>query len=355
MKIHSFKQVCLVVLMLTIAVSAVFAQTIPSGAINRHMDKIKAELTNLEVEGDSNKIGVIAIVGDTDGTVLDKLEIVFRKSGKFQIIARDQLQTLINEIEFQEGAEIDGKTAKELKLKGVDYLVTGSVTTSAEGAGTKVVLTIKMTNCSTGNRRFGYNEDIIVSLDDSLGRYTQTMGPATIIIIGFVLLLIIILIFRFFRGAKVVAAGTIFSTVKDYLLSDKKIRESTALELKQIKSKVKDIAVKAEESDKGNLASVANLVAGEIDMLAQRVNGAPFGQDIKTARSIPRDVGDRLKAADLAFTDRVNDLRSHASRACDLACEKRFDGLDSDLTKLKTETAALLEKFEERGRILRSF
>lgn len=353
--LDSLRKISLVVLVLIIGVTTVIAQTIPSGAIDKHMDKIKAELVNLEVPSDANKIGVLPIVGDSNSAALDQLEIVFRKSGKFQIIARDQLQTLINEIEFQEGAEIDGKTAKELKLKGVDYLVTGSVSAASEGAGTKVVLTIKMTNCSTGNRRYGYSDDVLISLDDSLGRYTKTMGPATIIIIGFVLLLIIVIIFRFFRGAKAVVGGTIFSTVKDYLLSDKKIRESTALELKQIKSKVKDIAVKADESDKGDIASAANSVAGEIDVLAQKVNGAPFGQDVKKGRAIPRDVADRLKAADLAFTDRVNDLRSHASRACELATEKRFDGLDSDVTKLKTETAALLEKFEERGRILRSF
>jgi len=350
--LFSFGLVALVICM-GLSVSPLWA--IAPDGVTRHMDKIKTELTNLEVQPGGNKIGVLPLQGDSGTTVRDKLQIVFSNSGKFEVIARDKLDVLIQEIEFQEGAEIDGKTAKELKLKGVDYLITGSVSQSKEGAGTKVTLNFKMTNCSTGAVKYGYSNEILLSLDDKLGWFSKTVGPITIIVTGFVLLLILVLIFRFFRGAKSAAAGTIFATVKDYLLSDKKIRESTATELKQIKSKVKDLAAKATDADKGDLATASNAVGNEIDLLSQKVNGAPFGQDIKKARAIPRDVADRLKAADLAFTDRVNDLRQHAFRAYELAEEKRFDGLDNDVIKLKTETAALTEKFEERGRILRSF
>ena len=44
-RMYSIKNVFLVVLIFTLAAVTLFAQTIPSGAVDGHMDKIKTELT----------------------------------------------------------------------------------------------------------------------------------------------------------------------------------------------------------------------------------------------------------------------------------------------------------------------
>ena len=327
---------------------------VQDAALQQHLAAMRDKF-KMANNDEGKRVAVLPIKGDNNDVVRAKIEEAVLDSGKFQLIDRANLQTLITEIEFQEGAEIDSKTVKELKIKGVDYVIIGSALNAAQGAGTVLKIEFKMTSCSTAAMASRYSKSVLMSAESWMSQFLQTVGAGPIIIIGFILLIALVLVFKVFRGAKSAALNTIFATIKDYMEADKKIRENTGQELRQIKTRLKDAAAACTDNDKGDFATSINTIAGDIDLLSQAVTGAPFGQDLAQARAIPRDVAERLKAADLAFTDRVADLGKNVSRLKDLANEKRFDGLDSDINKLKSEVSGLKDKFEERGRILRSF
>ncbi len=343
-------------LVLTLMPTVIFAQglLVQEAALKKHLAAMTEKFQKASND-EGKRVAVLPIKGDNNDIVRSKIEEAVLDSGKFQLIDRANLQTLINEIEFQEGAEIDGKTVKELKIKGVDYVITGSAQNTRSGAATVLSIRFKMTSCSTAAMASVYNNSVMMSAEKQMNKMLESIGAGPIIIIGFILLVALVLVFKVFRGAKSAASNTIFATIKDYMEADKKIRENTGTELRQIKTRLKDAAAACTDNDKSDFATSINTIAGDIDLLSQSVTGAPFGQDLAQARAIPRDVAERLKAADLAFTDRVADLGKNVSRLKELANEKRFDGLDSDINKLKSEVSGLKDKFEERGRILRSF
>lgn len=326
-------------------------------AIKKHLSAVTGKLSLQSPAAGANKVAVLTLTGDTPGgDMRAKVEGAVLDAGRFELIDRANLNRIITEIEFQEGAEIDPKTANELKIKGVDYVVVGS-TSSAGGAGAApfvMTLNLKMINCATAGTILAYNEAVQMTVDEQVDSFLMGMGPKSIIFVGVILLVGLILVFKVFGGAKSMASNTIFATVNDYLLSDKKIRESTGGELRQVKSRLKDAVGHADRAGNKAVATAVGKVAEDVDMLAQAVNGAPFGQAMDKYRAIPRDVADRLKAADLAFTDRVADFGKNVARMERLAAEGRFEGLDSDVKALQSEITGLKDKFDERGRILRS-
>jgi len=295
------KKLLLCMLAVLIAVPAVQGNMIQWKVLDRHMTQITSRLGTAKIQSGANKIAVLPLAGDTaSDDVRAKVEAAVLGTGKFELVDRANIPTLMEEIDYQEGAEIDGKTAKELKIKGVDYLVVGNVAVSGADDPTQpyiIQMNLKVVNCSTAGTIFAYNRAEMLSVSDRVDTRLVGLGPKVIIVVGLILLVVLVLVFKLFRGAKSVASNTIFAAVKDYLVSDKKVREHTGAELRSIKAKLKDAVGAAEKGNQSDFATSIGKLAGDVDLLAQAVTGAPFGQDMAQSRAIPRDVAERLKAA----------------------------------------------------------
>ena len=325
-------------------------------ALNEHYEGITEKFSRVSVPSEGNKVAVLPVSVDNSSlTIGKKIEEALLESGKFEVIDRANLPSLIKEIEFQKGLEVDSKTVKDLSIKGVDYLVIATSNSSKVGAGKSLHLSLKMVNCSSASTVVVYDETVLISGQHLLSGMLRSIGPFPILVLGFLALLVLVFVFRSYRGIKGAAEGSVYSTVKDYLKTDKKLREDTAKQLSKFKSRVKEAADLCEEDQRSEDATRLNDLAEELDRLSQSVNGAAFGQDISRARAIPRDLAERLKASDLAFSDRVADFGRNCSRIREQVSEKRFDGLDVEVSKLKSEVSGLNDKFQERGQFLRSF
>ncbi len=112
-----------------------------------------------------NKAGVSYNVSDT---LVDMLTTAFEKSGKFQVVERDQLDKLFDEQALGASGAVDRTTAARTgQLRGADYLLIGVVTecgvskkntraynVSISNASATLAVDIRFVDSTTGNTMF---------------------------------------------------------------------------------------------------------------------------------------------------------------------------------------------------------
>ncbi len=82
--------------------------------------------------GAKPRIGVAKFVFDIESVgdgIADILTRELVKSGRFEVIERTELETLLSEIDFQQSEYVEGESAVPLgKVEGVDYILIGKIT-----------------------------------------------------------------------------------------------------------------------------------------------------------------------------------------------------------------------------------
>jgi curli biogenesis system outer membrane secretion channel CsgG len=89
-------------------------------------------------------------------TVRNLTESRMVAAGKYQVIAREEIDKLLANQQIQVSSISSTENVKKLKLENISYIVTGSV----DAMGSDYVVTVKILDVSTG--RFSHSADAFI-------------------------------------------------------------------------------------------------------------------------------------------------------------------------------------------------
>ncbi len=101
---------------------------------------------------------------NTDG-IADKLRIALLKTGKVRFVDRENIDKVVEELQFGESGYVDPAKMKQIgKLAGTDYFLSGSLESIEKQKSTKSMTwyrcSLKLTNVETGEIVWGEESEL---------------------------------------------------------------------------------------------------------------------------------------------------------------------------------------------------
>lgn len=292
---------------------------------NAAITKLQAVVVkSLPVESSIIRVGVLDFEGD-DGTIRNAITSAITDKTSFKVIERADLDKILQEQGLQLKDIMDERTRIEPgRIKGVQGILFGKVLGMESGFMSYTIrVNLKLDDVEKG--------EIVFSKDISASAVSPVRQWLLFGVIGIVILLIIMRIFRKNRAA----------LIKEDIVA----RIDLTKEIDKVISNVSGARSKLNEKGKSEEAIMVNNAEGDLLNLKQLIQTAPRGSVLKT------DTKDYQKVLefDQKIMDYFEDLKKSSDKIYDMAISGNNGNLEREIDSLKRDIKNSLNEFRNRG------